>query len=285
MGLEKYWNEDPSDALRVRQDFRLDKVDTRATPGYEGDKAAAEVSLAEGATILADLQEQLFAGAQMGGDPRRVLLVLQAMDTAGKGGIVKHVMSAVDPQGVQVATFKKPTEEELSHDFLWRIEKELPEAGMIGVFDRSHYEDVLIGKVRELAEPDEIERRYDAINEFEAEIAASGTTIIKVMLHISLDEQKERLMKRLERRDKHWKFNPGDIDERMLAPMYREAYQIVFDRTTTPHAPWYVIPADRKWYARLAVQHLLIDALESMKLDWPVADYDIEEQKARLAIS
>jgi PPK2 family polyphosphate:nucleotide phosphotransferase len=285
VGLEKYWNEDPSDALRVRQDFRLDKVDTRATPGYEGDKAAAEVSLAEGATILADLQEQLFAGAQMGGDPRRVLLVLQAMDTAGKGGIVKHVMSAVDPQGVQVATFKKPTEEELSHDFLWRIEKELPEAGMIGVFDRSHYEDVLIGKVRELAEPDEIERRYDAINEFEAEIAASGTIIIKVMLHISLDEQKERLMKRLERRDKHWKFNPGDIDERMLAPMYREAYQVVFDRTTTPHAPWYVIPADRKWYARLAVQHLLIDALESMKLDWPVADYDIEEQKARLAIS
>lgn len=285
MGLEKYWNEDPSDTLRVRQDFRLEEVDTRGTPGYDGDKTAAEVSLAEGAAILAELQEKLFAGAQMGGDPRRVLLVLQAMDTAGKGGIVKHVMGAVDPQGVQVATFKKPTEEELRHDFLWRIEKELPEAGMIGVFDRSHYEDVLIGKVRELAEPDEIERRYGAINEFEAEVAASGTTIIKVMLHISTDEQKERLMKRLERRDKHWKFNPGDIDERMLAPMYREAYQAVFDRTTTPHAPWYVIPADRKWYARLAVQHLLIDALDAMKLDWPVADYDIEEQKARLAVS
>lgn len=285
MGLEKYWNEDPSDGLRVRQGFRLEEVDTRSTPGYEGDKTAAEVSLAEGAAILAELQEKLFAGAQMGGDPRRVLLVLQAMDTAGKGGIVKHVMGAVDPQGVQVATFKKPTEEELAHDFLWRIEKELPDAGMIGVFDRSHYEDVLIGKVRELAEPEEIERRYDAINEFEAEVAASGTVIIKVMLHISTDEQKERLMKRLERRDKHWKFNPGDIDERMLAPMYREAYQVVFDRTTTPHAPWYVIPADRKWYARLAVQHLLIDALDSMKLDWPVADYDIEEQKARLAVS
>lgn len=285
MGLEKYWNEDPSDALRVRQGFRLDEVDTRGTPGYEGDKAAAEVSLAEGALILADLQEQLFAGAQMGGDPRRVLLVLQAMDTAGKGGIVKHVMSAVDPQGVQFAAFKKPTEEELAHDFLWRIEKELPEPGMIGVFDRSHYEDVLIGKVRELAEPEEIERRYGAINEFEAELAASGTTIVKVMLHISMDEQRERLMKRLERRDKHWKFNPGDIDERMLAPMYREAYQAVFERTTTPHAPWYVIPADRKWYARLAVQHLLIDALEAMKLDWPVADFDIEEQKTRLAVS
>lgn len=285
MGLEKFWNEDPSELLRVRQDFRLDEVDPRGTPGFEGDKAAAEKSLAEGAEILAGLQEQLFAGSRMGGDPRRILLVLQAMDTAGKGGIVRHVMGAVDPQGVQFASFKKPTEEELAHDFLWRIEKELPEAGMLGVFDRSHYEDVLIGRVRELAPPEEIERRYGAINDFEAELAGSGITIIKVMLHISMDEQKERLMDRLERPDKHWKFNPGDIDERMLAPMYREAYQVAFDRTTTTHAPWYVVPADRKWYARLAVQHLLIEALESMNLAWPLADFDIEEQKARLAAS
>ncbi|MTH70383.1 polyphosphate kinase 2 family protein [Agromyces bracchium] len=283
VGLEKYWASDPMDVLRVRQDFVLADVDTGSAPGFEGKKREAEKSLAVGAEILAGLQEQLFAGHQMGDDPRRILLVLQAMDTAGKGGIVKHVMSAVDPQGVQLATFKKPTEEELAHDFLWRIRKEVPEAGMIGVFDRSHYEDVLIGRVRELAPPEEIERRYDAINEFEAELAASGTTIIKVMLHISMDEQRKRLLKRLSRRDKHWKFNPGDIDERMLAPKYREAYQVVFDRTTTPYAPWYVVPADHKWYARLAVQHLLIDALEGMKLDWPLADYDIEEQKARLA--
>ncbi|WP_401000972.1 PPK2 family polyphosphate kinase [Agromyces sp. GXQ0307] len=271
------------DVLRVRQDFVLADVDTSSAPGFEGKKKQAKKSLKVGAEIFADLQEQLFAGHQMGDDPRRILLVLQAMDTAGKGGIVKHVMSAVDPQGVQLATFKKPTEEELAHDFLWRIRKEVPEAGMIGVFDRSHYEDVLIARVRELAPPEEIERRYDAINEFEAELAASGTVIIKVMLHISMDEQRDRLLKRLERRDKHWKFNPGDIDERMLAPKYREAYQVVFDRTTTPHAPWYVVPADHKWYARLAVQHLLIDALEGMKLDWPLADYDIEQQKARLA--
>jgi PPK2 family polyphosphate:nucleotide phosphotransferase len=285
VGLETYWNEDPIELLRVRQGFKLADVDTSGSPGFEGDTAAAETSLSEGAGILAELQEQLFAGSQMGGDPRRVLLVLQAMDTAGKGGIVKHVMGAVDPQGVQLASFKKPTEEELAHDFLWRIEKELPESGMIGVFDRSHYEDVLIARVRELAPPEEIERRYDAINEFEAGLAASGVTLIKVMLHISMDEQRDRLMKRLERRDKHWKFNPGDIDERMLAPMYHESYQIVFDRTTTPHAPWYVVPADRKWYARLAVQHLLIDALEAMNLDWPLADFDVEEQKARLAAS
>lgn len=285
MGLETYWNEDPSDQLRVRQGFRLDEVDPHSTPGYDGNKHAAEASLAQGAEILAGLQEQLFAGSRMGGDPRRILLVLQAMDTAGKGGIVRHVMGAVDPQGVQFAAFKKPTEEELAHDFLWRIEKELPGPGLIGVFDRSHYEDVLIARVRELAPPEEIERRYDAINAFEAELAGSGVTIIKVMLHISMEEQKQRLMERLERPDKHWKFNPGDIDERLLAPMYREAYQLVFDRTTTPHAPWYVVPADRKWYARLAVQHLLIDALEAMNLDWPVADFDVEEQKARLEAS
>lgn len=285
MGLEKYWDTDPSDALRVRQGFTLADVDTRSTPGFEAGKSEAETSLADGASILAVLQEQLFAGNQMGDDPRRILLVLQAMDTAGKGGIVKHVVSAVDPQGVQYATFKQPTEEELANDFLWRIRKRLPEAGMIGVFDRSHYEDVLIGKVRELASPEEIERRYDAINEFEAELAASGTTIIKVMLHISMDEQRSRLLDRLERPEKHWKFSPGDIEERMLAPKYQEAYQVVFDRTTTPHAPWYVIPADRKWYARLAVQHLLIEALEAMRLDWPLATFDIEEQKQRLEAS
>ncbi|HEU4755855.1 MAG TPA: PPK2 family polyphosphate kinase [Agromyces sp.] len=285
MGLETYWATDPSDVLRVRQGFRLEDVEPRATPGFAGAKPEAEKSLSQGAAIFATQQEMLFAGNQMGDDPRRILLVLQAMDTAGKGGIVKHVMSAVDPQGVQYASFKQPTDEELEHDFLWRIRKELPEGGMIGVFDRSHYEDVLIAKVRELAPAKEIERRYDAINEFEAELAASGTTIIKVMLHISMDEQKQRLLKRLKRRDKHWKFSPGDIDERMLAPRYREAYQAVFDRTTTPHAPWYVVPADRKWYARLAVQHLLIEALEAMRLDWPVADFDVEEQRQRLMVS
>ena len=285
MGLETYWATDPSEVLRVRQGFRLEDVDPRGTPGFEGDKADAETSLAEGAGILAELQEKLFAGNQMGDDPRRILLVLQAMDTAGKGGIVKHVMSAVDPQGVQYVAFKAPTDEELAQDFLWRIRKKLPDGGMIGVFDRSHYEDVLIGKVRELASPEEIERRYDAINEFETEVAASGTTIVKVMLHISMDEQKDRLLDRLERRDKHWKFSPNDIDERVLAPKYREAYQIVFDRTTTPHAPWYVVPADRKWYARLAVQHLLLEAIEEIDPQWPPATFDVEAEKKRLAAS
>ena len=263
----------------------LARAATDTHPGFDGSKADGEQALADGAVILAELQEQLFANSRVGDDPRRVLLVLQAMDTAGKGGIVKHVVGSVDPQGVALTAFKKPTPEELEHDFLWRVEKAVPGAGMIGVFDRSQYEDVLIGRVRELAPPEEIERRYGAINEFEAELAASGTTIVKVMLHISSAEQKERLQDRLDRPEKHWKFNPGDIDERLLAPKYQEAYQVAFDRTATPLAPWYVVPADRKWYARLAVQHLLIEALEAMNLEWPKADYDVEAEKARLLAS
>lgn len=282
MGRETYWHEDPRALLRVEPGFELVTAPTDTHPGFDGNKAAGAAALAEGALVLADLQERLFANHQMGDDGRRVLLVLQAMDTAGKGGIIKHVMGSVDPQGVQLAAFKKPTEEELAHDFLWRIRKEVPEAGKIGVFDRSHYEDVLIGRVRELAAPEEIERRYGAINEFEAELVDADTTIIKVMLHISAAEQKTRLLDRLDRPEKNWKFNPGDIEERMLWPKYQDAYQVVFDRTSTPIAPWYVIPADRKWYARLAVQHLLIDALEAMDLQWPKADYDVEAEKARL---
>ncbi|WP_022891203.1 PPK2 family polyphosphate kinase [Agromyces subbeticus] len=284
MSRESYWTADPAELLRVGEGFELANTDSHAHPGFDGDKAAGQQALAEGAEILAELQEQLFAMSRMG-DERRVLLVLQAMDTAGKGGIVKHVMGSVDPQGVHLAAFKKPTPEELEHDFLWRVHNELPGAGMIGVFDRSHYEDVLIGRVRELASPEELERRYDAINEFEAELAANGTTIIKVMLHISRAEQKARLTERLARPEKHWKFNPGDVDERLLWDKYAEAYQLVFDRTAAADAPWFVVPADRKWYARLAVQHLLIDALESLRLDWPKADYDVEEQQARLAAS
>jgi PPK2 family polyphosphate:nucleotide phosphotransferase len=285
MSRESFWTEDPGEALRVGPGFRLADAPTDTTPGFDGDKDGGKAALEEGAVALAELQEQLYASGVAADDPRRVLIVLQAMDTAGKGGIVKHVMGSVDPQGVQLAAFKKPTDEELAQDFLWRIRKEVPEAGMIGVFDRSHYEDVLIARVREFASPEELERRYGAINDFERELTSASTTIIKVMLHISADEQKERLADRLERPDKHWKFNPGDIDERLLFPKYQEAYQIAFDRTTTPDAPWYVIPANRKWYARLAVQHLLIEALAAMDLDWPKADYDIEEQKARLAAS
>ncbi|MCD1572659.1 polyphosphate kinase 2 family protein [Agromyces mediolanus] len=285
MDRESFWTADPAELLRVGPGFRLADVDTNAHPGFDGDKVAGQAALAEGAAVLNRLQEQLFANNVVNGDERRVLLVLQAMDSAGKGGIVNHVMGAVDPQGVHLAAFKKPTAEELQHDFLWRIHKQVPVAGQIGVFDRSHYEDVLIGRVRALAPPEEIERRYGAINDFEEELARTGTSIVKVMLHLSKDEQRERLADRLARPDKHWKFNPGDIDERARWDDYQEAYQLVFERTATADAPWFVVPADRKWYARLAVQHLVIDALERMDLDWPKADYDVAQQQRRLAAS
>ncbi|WP_246318644.1 PPK2 family polyphosphate kinase [Glaciibacter psychrotolerans] len=262
--------------------FQLSDRATDATPGFQGRKAEATAALAEGATILSGLQEKLFANSRSG-DNRKILLVLQAMDTAGKGGIVRHVVSAVDPQGVDHYAFKAPTDEERAHDFLWRVRRHVPGAGMIGVFDRSHYEDVLIARVRHLAPPDEIEARYGAINAFEQELIDDDTTVIKVMLHLSFDVQKDRLAERLDRPEKYWKYNPGDVDERMLWPAYQDAYQVVFDRTQTEAAPWYVVPADKKWYARIAVQHLLIDALSRMNLDWPAATFDVAVEKARLA--
>ncbi|WP_019179633.1 polyphosphate kinase 2 family protein [Microbacterium yannicii] len=282
---QKHWTGDVAEMLRVGEGFRLAEVDARSTPGYEKDKVHAAEDLAAGSVQLDEYQERLFARSRVDVTNASVLLVLQAMDSAGKGGIIRHVVGSVDPQGVALAAFKKPTPEELEHDFLWRVRKRLPEPGFIGVFDRSHYEDVLIGRVRELAPADEIERRYAAINDFEKTVTDAGTRVVKVMLHISPEEQKERLMERLERPDKHWKYNPGDVDERKLWPQYMDAYQSVFERTSTEHAPWHVVPADRKWYARLAVQHLLLEALEDIDPQWPAATFDIEAEKKRLAAS
>ncbi|MBM6591482.1 PPK2 family polyphosphate kinase [Brevibacterium sp. RIT 803] len=279
------WTEDPEPLLRAGKGFRLDDVDPRSTPGYEGNKKSGRKDLKACIPELDDLQERLFAAHHEEESGPAVLLVLQAMDTAGKGGIVRHVVGSVDPQGVELAAFKAPTKDELSHDFLWRIRSRVPGPGMIGVFDRSHYEDVLIGKVRELADDEEIERRYAAINDFEAELADAGVRMIKVMLNISPDEQKDRLMERLDRPDKYWKYNPGDVDERLLWPDYMKAYQAVFERTSTEAAPWYVVPADRKWYARLAIQQLLLNALRNIAPQWPAADFDIDVERERLAES
>ncbi|MCH6231031.1 polyphosphate kinase 2 family protein [Microbacterium sp. CFH 31415] len=282
---QKHWSGDVADMLRVREGFVLADVDAQATPGYEEDKVQAAEDLAAGSMQLDEYQERLYARSRVDATNAAVLLVLQAMDSAGKGGIVRHVVGSVDPQGVSITAFKKPTPEELEHDFLWRVAKRVPEPGIIGVFDRSHYEDVLIGRVRELAPHEEIERRYGAINTFEEQLAGSGTRVIKVMLHISSDEQKARLTERLDRPDKHWKYNPGDVDERQLWPQYMDAYQQVFERTSTDHAPWFVVPANRKWYARLAVQHLLLEALEEIDPQWPKADFDVEAEKKRLALT
>jgi PPK2 family polyphosphate:nucleotide phosphotransferase len=265
----------------VTADFVLSSVDTSSTPGLSGNKKKAARELETTAERLAELQERLFAESRFGGT-RSVLLVLQAMDTAGKGGIIRHVVGGVDPQGVHIHAFKAPTDEEKAHDFLWRVRPQLPVPGQIGVFDRSHYEDVLIHRVRGFSTPEAIEERYGLIVDFEREVVAAGTSIIKVMLHISSDEQKARLAERLDRPEKNWKFNPGDIDERQYWPAYMEAYQIALTRTSTPEAPWYVVPADHKWYARWAVQQLLLGALERLDPQWPAADYDVAEQKRRL---
>jgi len=268
--------------LRAGEGFVLSKVDTASTPGFDGGKKEGQSSLTAGSVQLAELQEKLYANG-LSGDRRRILLVLQAMDTAGKGGIVGHVVGSVNPYGVHIAQFKAPTDEEKSHDFLWRIRRQLPAAGMLGVFDRSHYEDVIVHRVRHFSTPEVIEARYGEIVDFEKELVADGTTVIKVMLHISPDEQKARLEARLDDPAKHWKFNPSDIDDRELWPQFMEAYQLAITRTSTEAAPWYVIPADHKWYARLAVQQLLLDALGDLHQSWPAADYDAAEQKARLA--
>ncbi|MEO6117335.1 MAG: polyphosphate kinase 2 family protein [Pseudolysinimonas sp.] len=267
--------------LRAGDGFDLSTVDTASTPGFDGGKTEGTSSLAAGAKKLAELQEKLYANG-LSGDRRRILLVLQAMDTAGKGGIVGHVVGAVNPYGVHIASFKAPTAEEQSHDFLWRIRAQLPGPGALGVFDRSHYEDVLIHRVLHLSTPEVIEARYGAIVDFERELVAGGTTVIKVMLHLSKGEQKSRLEARLDDPTKQWKFNPSDIDSRELWDSYMEAYQIAITRTSTDASPWYVIPADHKWYSRLAVQQLLLDALGDLRQDWPAPDYDVTAQKARL---
>ncbi len=258
-------------------------LDPRATPGFDGDKTEGHERLEEFDAPLDELQEKLFAHARRDDSrARAVLLVVQGMDTSGKGGIMRHVVGGVDPQGVDITAFKAPTEEEKQHDFLWRIRRRLPAPGMIGVFDRSHYEDVLIHRVHGWADEAEIQRRYQAIRDFEAELVAGGTEVVKVMLHISHREQGERLMERLERPDKHWKFNPGDIDEREKWEAYMDAYDAALAATSTQAAPWHVVPADRKWFARITVQQLLLDALRRIDPQWPPANFDVEEQKERL---
>ncbi|MCV7177236.1 polyphosphate kinase 2 family protein [Mycolicibacterium sphagni] len=280
--LPSQWTHEPRKILKFHPGSKVADVDPNSTPGYTGDKDGSEEVQAERNERFAGLQEMLYANGKSG-DNRSLLLVLQGMDTAGKGGIVKHVVGAGDPMGIRYTGFGVPTEEERAHHYLWRIRKALPPGGHVGVFDRSHYEDVLVVRVHELVPQDVWEPRYDEINAFEKELADSGTTIVKCAMFVSLDEQKRRLAERLDRSDKYWKFNPADIDERLRWPDYQEAYQAVLDRTSTDHAPWFVIPCDKKWYARLAINELLIEALKGMGLSWPPAGFDVEEQKKRLA--
>ncbi len=275
------WTASPAELLRVGPDFDLASFDRSSTPGWDGGKAAAEsFTLARGKE-MSELQERLFADGKSGGE-RSVLLLLQGIDTAGKGGIVRHVIGMVDPQGVALTSFGVPTEIERRHHHLWRIRRALPTPGKIGVFDRSHYEQVLVVKVDGLEPADVNATRYDELVRFDRRIVEGGTSLIKVALMVSHAEQGERLADRLERPDKWWKYNPGDIDVREKWDDYQAAYAEMFARTSPDDAPWYVIPADRKWYARLAVTELLHGALSALDLGWPPADFDPKAELKRL---
>jgi PPK2 family polyphosphate:nucleotide phosphotransferase len=271
-----------SDLLRMPPGrIDLHGVDSRSTPGFEGGKADALAARPGLAERLATLQEQLYAEGRTGGR-RSVLLVLQGIDTSGKGGTVRHVVGQVDPGGVRVAAFGPPTAEERRHDFLWRIRRELPRPGRLGVFDRSHYEDVVTARVHRLVERRTWVRRYDAINRFEAEVAGSGTRVVKCFLHISAAEQRARLLARLDDPTKHWKFDPHDLVDRERWDEFLVAYEDALERCNTEAAPWHVVPADRKWYRNWAVTKLLIEQLEELALRWPEPPFDVEEQRRRL---
>ncbi len=271
-----------SELLRVRRGFLLADLDASSTPGFDGDRDEGEAALQAYAAEFSEWQERLWAETK-GGGKRSLLLVLQGLDSSGKGGIMRHVVGAGDPAGIKATAFKAPTDEELAHDFLWRIRKALPDPGQIGVFDRSHYEDVLVVKVLGLVPAATVTKRYAIINAFEREIIAAGTEVVKVVLYIDKDEQQARLMERLERPDKRWKYTPGDTDNRTHWDAYQSAFQAMLNRTSTVAAPWHVVPANHKWYARYAVQQLLLERLREMSPDWPVPDYDVEAEMARLA--
>jgi PPK2 family polyphosphate:nucleotide phosphotransferase len=271
-----------SDLLRLpADDVDLRSIDTRATPGVTGGKAAVAKQQLALATRLAGLQEMLFAEGRAGGT-RSLLLVLQGMDTSGKGGTIKHVIGQVDPQGVQVTAFKEPTPDERKHPFLWRVKRRLPAPGIIGAFDRSHYEEVVAARVRDRVPRSTWSRRYGVINRFEQQVAETGTTIVKCFLHISFEEWRRRQLARLDNPAKHWKFNPRDIDDALHWNDYLDAYDDALTRCNTEAAPWHVVPADRKWYRNAAVTLLLTEHLDGMDLRWPPAPFDVDEQRARL---
>jgi len=256
---------------RIKPDspLNLDRCDPDDTGDYKKTDQGKEKAKAITVQLigrLEELQERLYANGN-----RAVLIVLQGMDTSGKDGTIRSVMSGVNPQGCKVVSFKAPSSEELGHDFLWRVHQKAPPKGQIGIFNRSHYEDVLITRVHGWVSDKVVKQRFDQIKEFEELLYESGTTILKFFLHISKDEQKERLEERIRDPEKRWKFNEGDLEERKLWKNYMKAFEDMMVATSTAHAPWYIVPANRKWYRNLVVADRVVDALEEMKLKTPPA--------------
>lgn len=252
-------------------EFRIsdfDPGDTTMAPGNKSKTVAATDPLGE---RLADLQELLYAGRQ-----HKLLIVLQGMDTSGKDGTIRHVMRGLSPAGVRVTSFKRPTETELAHDFLWRVHAEVPGSGEIAIFNRSHYEDVLVVRVHGLVPEKVWRKRYDSINEFERLLSESGTKILKFFLHISKDEQRKRLQARLDDPTKRWKFQHGDLEERKLWTEYQAAYEEAIQRTSTPAAPWIVVPANKKWARNWVVAKEISTAMEKLRMEYPQPDLSLE---------
>jgi PPK2 family polyphosphate:nucleotide phosphotransferase len=259
------------DRYRVEPGSRVDlsEWDPNDKSAFPVKKKEGRKRLLELNERLEELQELLYAEHE-----HKVLIVLQAMDTGGKDGTIRHVFEGVNPQGVRVAGFKKPTAEELAHDYLWRVHKQVPGRGEIVIFNRSHYEDVLVVRVHSLVPQEVWSKRYDHIHSFECMLADEGTTILKFFLHIDLDEQRERFQARLDEPDKRWKFNPGDLEERKLWPKYMEAYEDAIARTSTSWAPWYIVPANRKWYRNLVVGTVITETLDGLGMRYPEPAFD-----------
>lgn len=263
--------------IQPKEKIHLKKISPNETSKFNEKKEEVEKEILKLNQRLEKLQELLFAEHK-----QKILVVLQAMDSGGKDGVIRRVFDGVNPQGVRVAAFKVPTPIELDHDYLWRIHQQTPSKGEIVIFNRSHYEDVLVVRVKNLVPQSVWSKRYDHINNFEKMLVDEGTTILKFFLHISFEEQRERLLSRIDEPDKNWKFNPGDLNERKLWDEYMKAYEDAIEKTSTPWAPWYVIPADKKWYRDLVISTILVECLEHLDMKFPDAPTDLNQYRAQL---
>lgn len=280
--LSSVWSRHPSRRLRFGDGVTaLADVKGSSTPGFHATAEEGERFIGLSAESIARYQDQLYADGTVG-SKRRLLVILQGMDASGKGGIVRHVFRQVDPMGIHYHGFGRPTDEEASHDFLWRIERELPADGWISIFDRSHYEDVVMPHVYGTMDRRVWQGRYERIRRFEKELVDDECAIIKIFLVISKEAQRRQFLQRLDDPTKHWKFDVSDLDARDRWDDYMNAWQEVFDKTSTDEAPWYLVPADNRWYSRAVVSELLRVTLKGMGLDWPEARFDLEEARRRL---
>jgi PPK2 family polyphosphate:nucleotide phosphotransferase len=265
--------------IKPGQSVDLSEWDPASTPAWKHDKEAAEQRTRQLNAELEKLQELLFAEGK-----HKVLIVLQGMDTSGKDGVIRKVFEGVNPQGVRVASFKVPTAPELAHDYLWRVHQQMPGRGEIVIFNRSHYEDVLVVRVHNLVQPEVWKRRYAQINDFERLLAEEGTTILKFYLHIDPEEQRQRLLARLDEPAKRWKFNPGDLKERQLWGEYQKAYEAVLSKTSQEVAPWIIVPANRKWYRDLVISAVLVDTLKGLNMKYPQPAEDLDGYRDQLTV-